>query len=130
MDKWETMNLERLSYLRSYTDSVTGAWSNFGYDGVNRLVAGTQAAIAGAQLSVSQSFCWTYDSFGNRTAQEIGSQPFTNAAGAACQLPSNATLYSTALANYTAANQISSTNARGVVVTPLYAAAGEIMAAH
>jgi len=116
--------------LLGYTDSVTGAWSNFGYDGVNRLVAGTQAAISGEQLSVSQSFCWTYDGFGNRTAQEIGSQPFTNAAGAACQLPSNATLYSTALANYTAANQISSTNARGVVVTPLYAAAGEIMAAH
>jgi RHS repeat-associated protein len=112
--------------LLGYTDTVTGAWSNLGYDGVNRLVAGTQTAISGEQLSVSQSFCWTYDSFGNRTAQEIGSQPFTNAAGAACQLPSNATLYGTSLANYTAANQISSTNARGVVAQPLYDASGNI----
>ena len=123
---WEITNLNRLSFHRSYTDSVTGTWSNLGYDSVNRLIAGTQTAISGAPLSVSQSFCWSYDSFGNRTAQATGSQPFTNAPGAACQLPSGATLTGNTWTSYTAANQISGTNARGVIAQPVYDAAGNI----
>ena len=62
--------------ILSYTDSVTGAWSNLGYDGVNRLIAGTQAPVpVNSETPPSQSFCWTYDSFGNRTAQVEQSAP-------------------------------------------------------
>ena len=73
--------------ILSYTDSVTGAWSNLAYDGVNRLITGTQTAIADAPLSVSQSFCWSYDSFGNRTAQLVQS--------AACSSPAPTVTYNT-----------------------------------
>jgi RHS repeat-associated protein len=88
--------------LLNYTDSVTGAWSNLGYDGVNRLVAGTQTPVSvnGAQPAV-QFFCWSYDSFGNRTAQATSNQAFTNALGApACQ-PAAGAAFNNAWAHYT-----------------------------
>jgi hypothetical protein len=78
--------------ILSYTDSVTGTWRNLAYDGVNRLIAGTQTAIAGAPLSASQTFCWSYDSFGNRTAQLLQS--------AACSSPPAPTV------TYNASNQV------------------------
>jgi RHS repeat-associated protein len=51
--------------VATYTDSINGQWT-LGYDSVNRL---TSAATAG------QYICWTYDSFGNRTAQTLSSTP-------------------------------------------------------
>jgi len=90
--------------ILSYTDSVTGAWSNLAYDGVNRLMTGTQApAPVNGVAQNPQSFCWSYDSFGNRTtqAQATGAQSFTNAGGAAgCQLLSG-TLIANVWAHYT-----------------------------
>jgi RHS repeat-associated protein len=47
----------------AYSDSVNGAWSNIGYDGVNRLTNATQSLNG-----ITQNMCWTYDSFGNRTS--------------------------------------------------------------
>jgi len=48
------------SNILNYTDSVNGTWS-FSYDSLNRLISGTPAA--------GNNLCWSYDSFGNRTAQ-------------------------------------------------------------
>jgi RHS repeat-associated protein len=74
--------------ILSYTDSVTGAWSSLGYDGVNRLIAGTQAPVPINGVAQSpQSFCWSYDSFGNRTAQLVQS--------AACSSPAPTVTYNT-----------------------------------
>jgi hypothetical protein len=93
--------------VQSYTDSVTGAWSNLGYDSLNRLSAGTQLPVSG----LPQSYCWTYDSFGNRTAQAISNQPFTNTAGAtACQLAGSATLLANTAANFDASNRMTATS--------------------
>jgi RHS repeat-associated protein len=88
--------------LLNYTDLVTGQWSNLGYDGVNRLVAGTQTPVPVNGVAQSpQFFCWSYDSFGNRTAQATSNQAFTNALGApACQPAAQAT-FNNAWAHYT-----------------------------
>jgi hypothetical protein len=59
--------------VQAYIDSVNGTWSNISYDGLNRLSAATQSTI-----SFSQSMCWSYDSFGNRTAQMISGSPCIN----------------------------------------------------
>jgi len=84
--------------LLSYTDSVNGTWSNIAYDGLNRLSAATQVPVGG----VAQSYCWTYDSFGNRTTEATSNQPFVNAPGAAtCQVASGATLTGNAWTSYT-----------------------------
>jgi RHS repeat-associated protein len=86
------------SNLLSYTDSVNGTWSNIAYDGLNRLSAATQVPVGG----VAQSYCWTYDSFGNRTTQATSNQPFVNAPGAAtCQVASGATLTGNSWTSYT-----------------------------
>jgi RHS repeat-associated protein len=77
---------------------VNGTWSNIAYDGLNRLSAATQVPVGG----VAQSYCWTYDSFGNRTTQATSNQPFVNAPGAAtCQVASGATLTGNAWTSYT-----------------------------
>jgi RHS repeat-associated protein len=58
--------------LLNYTDTVNGTWSipsTGGYDGLNRLSAATWTPVGGTQ----QSACWSYDSFGNRTAQVVQS---------------------------------------------------------
>ena len=90
------------SNILSYTDSVTGAWSNLGYDSLNRLIAGTQSSISGAPLSVSQSLCWSYDGFGNRLQQASSNLPFTSAPGAACQPSTDANaIFNNSWANYT-----------------------------
>ena len=49
----------------AYTDTVMGAWS-FSYDQLNRL---TGATASTAPPGLGTNFCWSYDSFGNRTAQ-------------------------------------------------------------
>jgi RHS repeat-associated protein len=99
--------------LTGYTDSVMGTWSMLssngtsGYDSLNRLSAATQTPVSGA----AQSFCWTYDSFGNRTNQAISNMPFTNAAGATtCQLAGSANLVANTWANYNANNQFTATS--------------------
>ena len=51
------------SNIASFHDSVTGTWTNIGYDAMNRLTGATQA-INGSSLSM----CWGYDSFGNQTS--------------------------------------------------------------
>jgi len=56
--------------LAGYTDStanaapIMGTWT-FGYDSLNRLVSGTPSSGPDS----GQHLCWSYDPFGNRTAQ-------------------------------------------------------------
>ena len=76
--------------IQSVNDSVTGTWS-FSYDTLNRLVSGNPTS--------GNRLCWSYDSFGNRTAQVSQS--------AACP-----TLPSVPMANasYSPKNQVTSTS--------------------
>ena len=51
--------------VTGYSDVVTGNWS-IGYDTLNRLLSAT----AGSQTDTLYPYvCWSYDSFGNRSAQ-------------------------------------------------------------
>jgi RHS repeat-associated protein len=63
----------------TYTDSVNGQWT-LGYDSVNRLIS---AATGG------QNICWTYDSFGNRTAQTLPSTTACGSSVSTVQYPNN-----------------------------------------
>jgi RHS repeat-associated protein len=55
--------------LRSYTDSVMGTW-NFGYDTLNRLTSAQNTATTSVSTQFAGAYgCWTYDGFGNRTAE-------------------------------------------------------------
>ncbi len=54
--------------VKSATDSVTGAWT-YGYDTLNRLTKATPSS--GSYLGYNG--CWSYDPYGNRTAESYQS---------------------------------------------------------
>ncbi len=82
--------------MLGYTDSVMGAWG-FTYDTPNRLTTATIASNAPAPYA-SNYGCWSYDSFGNRSAQSMSTTP----------CGSNPPL--TSWANYNGNNQFTNTN--------------------
>jgi RHS repeat-associated protein len=88
--------------------SIMGAW-NFSYDTLNRLKTGgaTSGAFSG------QNLCWSYDSFGNRTAESL-------------QLDSCPAQESgvTATAGYNTHNQITWTTVKSAINGYIYDAAG------
>jgi RHS repeat-associated protein len=53
-----------------------GVWS-FGYDSLNRLTAAASATNAPAPYAGNYG-CWSYDAFGNRTAQAVSTTPCAN----------------------------------------------------
>ncbi len=55
--------------LLHYTDLVMGTW-DFTYDTLNRLVTADSAADAPAPFTNNYG-CWSYDTFGNRTAESM-----------------------------------------------------------
>ncbi len=55
--------------VTQYTDTVMGQW-NFTYDDFNRLESGS-AVSGGSGDFTGQNLCFAYDSFGNRTAQNM-----------------------------------------------------------
>jgi RHS repeat-associated protein len=57
--------------VQTFSDSVNGSWSDIQYDNLNRLTAATQN-VSGQP---TQYLCWTYDSFGNRLSQTVGTNP-------------------------------------------------------
>jgi RHS repeat-associated protein len=68
-------HLNRRSYLKSYTDSVMGNWS-YSYDNLNRLVASQNTAATPTSTQYANNYgCWSYDPFGNRTAQSLQTSP-------------------------------------------------------
>ena len=94
--------------LLGYTDSVNGTWSDIGYDPLSRLTQAAVTPVGGSPLS----FIWSYDSFGNRISQQESS--------------SSGALLGMETASYNGANQITTTNARGVAWTPGYDGAGNL----
>ena len=98
--------------LLSYTDSsagnpIMGTWT-FTYDALNRLISGTPAT--GNQSNGGLNLCWSYDNFGNRTAQ--------SARPTACPTPPSVP---TPTAVYNADNQLTGGN-------DTYDAAGNVTA--
>ena len=95
--------------LLSINDWTVGQWT-YGYDNVNRLTSAT--AVGGTyvgQSILNQNLAWTYDPFGNRTAQT-----------------SNGSLFPTSWAHFTTAdNHESATNS--APGGPVYDAAGELL---
>jgi RHS repeat-associated protein len=90
------------SNIVAYTDSVNGQWSMpNGYDSLNRLVGATQTPVTGPQ----QSFCWVYDSFGNRQTQAVSPSPFGGTPGSDCVARATGTLTGNAWVHYNANNQ-------------------------
>jgi hypothetical protein len=79
VDEWEIANVNQT--LTSYTDNGSGGHSNgimgtwsFTYDTLNRLTTAQNTAASSATPQYAgQNLCWSYDSFGNRTAQQIQS---------------------------------------------------------
>jgi RHS repeat-associated protein len=64
--------------ILTHTDSVMGTW-NFTYDAMDRLA--TAAAGSGVNVPSAfrgQSAAWSYDSFGNRTAQSFSGGGYSN----------------------------------------------------
>jgi RHS repeat-associated protein len=89
--------------LLNYSDSsqgstIMGAWG-FSYDNLNRLVGATD----NQKGNTSTNYCWSYDSFGNRTTQAGSSAPFSNTT--TCTPASSATLAKT-WATYNVNNQV------------------------
>jgi len=111
------------SNVAGYTDSVTGTWSMVGgYDSLNRLSAATQTPTTGS----AQSYCWTYDAFGNRTTQATSNDPFSNSVGASgCTTPG--TLLSNAWANLSSANNNRLANTSQAVAGVPYDASGDVL---
>jgi len=67
-----TVGYDGTGNVTSLSDSVMGSWSYAnGYDGLNRLVAGS----ASSGPYAGQYLCWSYDNFGNRTSQSVSTTP-------------------------------------------------------
>ncbi len=97
--------------VQRYTDSVNGTWS-FNYDSLNRLATAT-----GIQSDNSYpNYCWSYDSFGNRTMQMSSSSAFPTGAGGASACQATGTVGLTFWAQYSGTvngidnNQMSATS--------------------
>ena len=107
----------------SYTDSVMGSWT-FGYDQLNRLTTAVNPNVP-AGASWTPNFCWAYDSFGNRLQQSQSDQPFTTNNGSCTPTGS---LYQNTLATYNNQNQMTNSNASGILIAPSYDGAGDVVA--
>jgi RHS repeat-associated protein len=98
--------------LLQSVDSVMGAWS-YGYDTVNRV-----ATAASNQAGNSYpSYCWQYDSFGNRLGQTSASAAFASDSGGANACTVSGAAGPSQIASYTTSNQMISTS---------YDAAGDV----
>jgi len=107
-----TANYDGVSNVIGYADSVMGTWSfSNGYDTLNRLIAG--AATSGPYAG--QNLCWSYDSFGNRTAQ---SNQTTACPSSPSTLP--------ATASYSGNNHVTWTSVNAAGSNIAYDAAGNI----
>ena len=86
--------------VTAYSDSVNGAWT-FSYDTLNRL-----ATAAGSQdYNPYPNLCWSYDNFGNRTAQTASATAYTNSNGGANTCPAGSG--PSYIETYNASNQFS-----------------------
>jgi RHS repeat-associated protein len=98
---------------------IMGSWG-YNYDSLNRL------ATANAMWpdSTKQYLCWSYDSFGNRGQQSVGTAAFSGGGPNSCS--TSGTLLSNIVSSFASNNRVQSTNARGTTWQPDYDAAGNI----
>jgi len=89
-----------------------GTWAA-SYDTLNRLAG----SVGSQQGNSFTNYCWSYDSFGNRTNEEKGTSAFQGGGAAACT-PANPQPLT-----YNANNRVS-----GGPSVPSYDAAGDITA--
>jgi RHS repeat-associated protein len=101
---------DKNSNLLTAVDSVMGQWS-YTYDNLNRVLIGSPAS--GNNSNGGQKLCWSYDAFGNRTAEDSQT--------AAC--PSTPT----ATATYNGYNQLSWTSVNAAGSNVSYDAAGNML---
>ena len=95
-----------------------GSWT-YSYDALKRLTGASTPTAQGQTY-----YCWSYDSFGNRTGQTSSDKAFAD--GTSC-LPQSSASTSTNLASFNAQNKMTVTNASGVLAYPTYDGAGDIM---
>lgn len=101
--------------ISTMTDSVMGNW-NYGYDTLNRLITGESETGPYA----GYSWCWSYDSFGNRTAESYQTT--------ACPSPeTSVTATATATAGYYANNQVQWTTVNSAANGFRYDVAGNVI---
>ncbi len=102
--------------LLSYTDStVMGTW-NFSYDTLGRLASASSTLASGQPANPYPNYCWSYDSFGNRTTQMTASVAFASTQGGASGCSTTGSLGQNVWAQYngtangTYNNQLSATS--------------------
>ena len=76
------------------------------YDALNRLAAASDNQSG----TPNTNYCWSYDDFGNRTAQAGSNQPFTNAVGASTCQPASGATFNNAWAHYTVDGTLNTPN--------------------
>jgi RHS repeat-associated protein len=105
-----TAGYDAVGNLLKYSDNsakgpIMGTWG-FSYDNLNRVSGGTDTQPG----NPSADYCWSYDSFGNRTTQAGSNQPFATRfsgtpAANPCASASSASLANTS-ASYNALNRM------------------------
>jgi hypothetical protein len=87
-----TVGFDKASNVHAMNDSLMGNWT-FTYDPLNRM-AGSIGSQSGNPYT---NYCWSYDSFGNRTNEEGSTEAFQSPSGgaSACQPQTGAGLTTT-----------------------------------
>jgi RHS repeat-associated protein len=94
-----TSGYDAVGNVTAYNDSVNGTWS-FNYDTLNRL-----ATASGNQTdNPFPNFCWSYDSFGNRTDQMSASVVFPSGQGGTNSCSTTGALGQNVAATYNVSN--------------------------
>jgi hypothetical protein len=88
--------------LAGDTDLVMGTW-NFTYDNLNRLSNATDTQPG----NLYPNYCWSYDNWGNRTAQMSSTGAISGGGSTACQTQSST--FINGFATYNSNNQLTGT---------------------
>jgi RHS repeat-associated protein len=102
-----SLGYDNVGNTNSVTDSIVGGWT-YGYDTLNRLITTGQAS--GGPYA-NQYGCWTYDPFGNRTAEVFQTSPCSS---------------TPATATYNSNNQVTWTSVNSATSGFTYDAAGNV----
>ena len=114
--------------VQQYQDTVMGNWI-FTYDAFNRIESATASSSGtGSNDFTGQSLCWAYDSYGNRTAQEMQSSacPSQESGVTATQAYNGNNQLSSGLYGYDASGNVTTDATTGN--TYLYDAEGRVCA--
>ncbi|HUN85120.1 MAG TPA: Ig-like domain repeat protein [Terracidiphilus sp.] len=96
------------------SDTGVGSNSTYGYDTLNRLFSASVQPLAGGY---TRGWCWSYDAFGNRTAQDFQAAP-------GCPTPPS---LPPATASYNTNNQVTWTTVNSASAGFTYDGAGNVI---